>query len=476
MGGSSGTSAAVNNTAVNQNNAAQNGLQAYSGAGSNQAVQNILSQYAQGGGGGIQGALAALGGIKQPGSSPGAAGTQAQYTTQQQQALNEANDPNSLIGSLGQSAPMSQALQDSFGKQNALTGAAGQADTSGSFNRGAIDQLFSSPETGSLVAQQQVMSNPLYAGLFGAGGVQNQAENNMQTQTATAAGQNALAGQQNQLAGTQNQLANQQTGQSNEAFNNYQGNTQNLASDRNALSGRDPSYGLQASDLAAYGQASNAIGRNSAQQGQGIAQALAARGLGSSNNGAAIGSYAGNYGNQAEQLAGLQQQIAQSRIQTAQGLAQARNQSDLQQQQTNSGLATNFGQLANSSANTANNTRGVANQTAGLAIQNGQLANQSGGLANTIGQTGMNAQNSQYANNMEGVQNDYNTQAGAAGAALNNQSGSANLNNSQFAQQQATKTPDFGTQLGNGLLGGLTGGLTGGISNGITKGLSSALK
>lgn len=374
MGGSSGTSAPINTGAVNQNNQAQAGLQQFSGAGGNSHVQDILSQYASGKSN-LQDALGALKGVQQNPVAPTGTGGQAPAG-------------NGLLG-------MANGAYQ--GEQNNLNGG-NNSSTQGDFSQGAIDQLFSSPETAGMVAQGQVMNNPLYAGLFGSSGLEGQAEQN-----------------------------------SNTAMNNYDTSTSNLASDRNALSGRDPSYGLQSSDLAAYGQASNNIGRNSAMQQQGIAQALAARGLGSSNNGAAIGSYAGAYGNQAEQLAGLQQQIAQNRIQTAQGLAQARNNSDLQQQQTNAGLATSQGNLANS-----------------------------------IGNTGMNAYNSQVGNNMAGVQNDYNQRAGAAGAALNNQTGMQNLNNSQFSQQQATKTPDIGTQIGNGLVGGLSGGVSGGISKGLT--------
>lgn len=246
---------------------------------------------------------------------------------------------NQAIAQLGQTGGASTG-QGGSGQSIGPNGQVVQ-DTAGGANQGAIDQLFTGPATAGLAAQQQVQGNSLYSGMFGQGG-------------------------QLQQAGT------------------------NLTQDRQAMSGNDPSYGLQAPDLAAYGQASNAIGRNSAQQNQGIAQSLASRGLGSSNNGAAIGSYAGAYGNQNEALAGLQQQISQQRINTAQGLATARTQNDLQQQ------------------------------------------NQLGNLANS-------AYNSQLSSNMAGAENNYNMNAGNAAAQQQYQTNEQNINNSQFSQAQQTK-------------------------------------
>lgn len=289
------------------------------------------------------------------------------------------------IGQLGSTAQGNGATNGSG--QNS----AGQQDTSGGTNQGAIDQLFTSPETAGLAAQSQVNSNPLYSGLFGSSGLQGQQEANYGTAT-----------------------------------NNYNNATGNLASDRQALSGNDPSYGLQASDLAAYGQESNALGRQAAQQNQGIAQALSARGLGSSNNGAAIGSYAGAFGNQNEQLAGLQNNIAQQRIQTAQGLAQARNNSDLQQQ---------------------GNAQSFAGQSAAGANQTGALANQ--------------AYEGQLGSNMAGAQNNYNELAGGAASAQQYQTNQQNINNSQFSQAQQTKSTAGGVfgQALSGSLGSALGSL-----------------
>lgn len=344
MGASGGTSANQNQSANNGANQANNALNGYASAGSNAGVQGVLGQYGSGGLT-LQQAIAQLGNTAQSGAS-GPAGSSSQTNGSGQYI-----DPKT-----------GQVVQD----------------TSAGTNQGAIDQLFTSPQTAGLAAQSQVQGNSLYSGMFGPGG-------------------------QLQQAGT------------------------NLTQDRQALSGNDPSYGLQASDLAAYGQASNTIGRQAAQQNQGIAQSLASRGLGSSNNGAAIGSYAGAYGNQNEALAGLQQQISQQRIQTAQGLAQARTNTDLQQQ--------------------------------------GQLGN----LANS-------AYNSQLSSNMAGAENNYNMNAGNAAAQQQYQTNQQNLNDSQFSQAQQTKATVGGPILGilAGAANAAAGAATGGVSSAVGKGLSSA--
>lgn len=316
------------------------------------------------------------------GTSAPIAQTQGDMTNKAQGALqsyvggsSQTPYAQNVLSNVGQgNTSISQALQQLSGSNQ---GAAG--------NQGGIDALYTDPQTAGLAAQSQVQSNPLYSGLFGKGGAE-----------ANAVGQ-------------------------------LPGLTQNLADDRKALSGNDPSYGLQSSDLAAYGQASNNIGRQAAQQNQGISQALAARGLGSSNNGSAINSYAGAYGNQNEQLGQLQQQISQNRIQTAQGLAQARNQSDLANQQAQQGFATSLGQL------------------------------------------GQTAYNNQMGSNLAGAQNNYNELAGSAASALNNQTAAQNQSNEQFAQQQATKKPSIGESIGDAAQGGLAsavGTLSGG---GVTK-------
>lgn len=412
MGASGGTSANQNQSANDAANQSQNNLSGFAGAGSNQNVQNVLGQFGSGGLS-LQQALSQLGSSAQgPGGATNGSG---QYSTT--------------------GAPTtSQVMNNLSGQMQTVTNPGATTvhqDTSGGTNLGAIDELFTNPETAGLVAQSQVASNPAYAGLFGAGGLQGQEESNY---------------------GSLMNNSNQATNNYNQAGQTLAGVTSNLGSDRQALSGNDPSYGLQASDLAAYGQASNALGRQSAQQNQGIAQALAARGLGSSNNGAAIGSYAGAYGNQNEALAGLQNQIAQQRIQTAQGLAQARNASDLQQQSNAQSQMANSASAANNYANSAN---------------------AQGSAAGQLGDLGMNAYNSQIANNMAGANNDYNMLAGGAASAGQYQTNQQNLNNGQFQQAQATKTSAGGPL--TGILSGLAGGVGGAMGASLGGGLGAAL-
>jgi hypothetical protein len=233
---------------------------------------------------------------------------------------------------------------------------------------GALAALATDPITGSKIANEQVMNNPLYAGLFGQDGLGKKAQDNY-----------SLYGQQ---------ALNQQ---------------QNIADDRNALLGRDQSYGLTDNDLAAYGQASGNIARNFAANDANLAQSLADRGLSQGGSMSAIANFGGALGNKNEQLAQLQTQIATNRINTAKELAQSRASAD------------------------------QANQNAMLGAQSS-----AGSLAGNIGQLGMNAQNQQYNQQLQGAENAYNTQAGAAGQAMQNQNLQQNINNSQWAQDQAS--------------------------------------
>lgn len=85
-------------------------------------------------------------------------------------------------------------------------------------------------------------------------------------------------------------------------------------------------YSLQPEDYEAYGQASGNVARLFGQQEQGLAQSLARRGLGASASGAALSGYAGLAGNKNEQLAQIQRQIADQRMNmNLQRLSQTRN-------------------------------------------------------------------------------------------------------------------------------------------------------
>ncbi len=114
-------------------------------------------------------------------------------------------------------------------------------------------------------------------------------------------------------------------------------------------------FNLTPEDRTAYGQASGDITRQFGAQGQNLAQSLAARGMGQS--GAAGAQFSGLQGSQQEQLAKLQQNIAQQRMQTTmQRIGQTQNFLANMGQQAQSGIGQNLGQqnqFTNTLANAA---------------------------------------------------------------------------------------------------------------------------
>lgn len=235
------------------------------------------------------------------------------------------------------------------------------------------DMLATDSIAGSRIAADEVKNNPLLSGIFGDGGIQDQAEAE------------------------------------------YGNNIARLDESREDLKGRGESYGLTANDLQAYGQGSDQITRDFAMQEQNLAQMLADRGLAQAPSGQAMQQFSGLYGNKAEQLARLQMDISQKRINTAKELAQARMNADLQRQAQTQGLIGGLGQLGNQ------------------------------------------ATNDQYMRQLAGSQEDYNRDAGVAGLQMNNQGLQQNVNNSLFTQQEATRGPSLMEVLG-GFAGGAAEG------------------
>lgn len=95
-------------------------------------------------------------------------------------------------------------------------------------------------------------------------------------------------------------------------------------SEQEATNLANKGYSLQPEDYEAYGQGSGSIARMFGGQEQGIAEDLASRGL--SNSGVAGKQFSNMYGNKQEQLAGLQTNIAQKRMEMNQKrLADTRN-------------------------------------------------------------------------------------------------------------------------------------------------------
>lgn len=284
----------------------------------------------------------------------------------------------------------------------------------------AMAALSTDPVAGQKLASFMVQNDPLTKGLFGAGGIQDQAQSQY--------GQ--LYNQYQQAFG--NALADRD-----------QANSLNglLDQDRNALMGRDPSYGLQDSDLQAYAQAAGNITRQFGAQANNLSQMLGQRGLADASNGVASQNFSNLYGNQAEQLAGLQQQISQNRIQSALQLAQARTSADLQRQQQ---AISQYGTSAGL-ANTANNAVG-----------------QNQGFIQNLGVLGQNAKTNAFNQALQGSETQYNTLAGAAGL---------QMQNTQLGQQQQmidwSKNPNNPQNQGPGIGNYLGAGIAGAIGKGF---------
>lgn len=174
-------------------------------------------------------------------------------------------------------------------------------------------------------------------------------------------------------------------------------------------------YSLQPEDYEAYGQAQGNIGRMFGAQEQNLSNALAMRGLGASSSAPGAAQFSGLYGNKAEQLGQMQQQIAQQRMQT--------NMQRLGQMQ-------NFIQGAQ-----------------GLAQQSTQ---------------------NNLAGNMGGVQSERNYQLGTAGAATSAYGAQAQDAQAANASQNANRPKGLGDFLQAGIGQGVQGGISGGISGAIS--------
>lgn len=365
--GSDGQSAPVA-TPTNSANTSLTNLQNFTNAKSSPQIQKILNA-ASTGNMSMQDALkafASMGGVQ--GSSKLIPNTNQGFQVANSSMPAKPSTPKPVRGQFEDFGAYTARNADWLNQQKlAAAKAAAPAPAMGNdMNASAgLSALATDPILGNQLAAQMVQNNPLYQGYFGRDGLQGKAQSQ------------------------------------------YDLSSSNLATDREALMGRDQSFGLQNTDLAAYGQASDNIARRSAQSEQSLAQMLASRGLGSSNAPAAQ-MYSGVLGNQNEQLAQAQQQIAQQRITTAQGLAQSRANLSLQQQA------------------------------------------QAQALAQGLGQLGLNAQNQQYNSQLQGSENQYNQMAGAAGMGMSQQGLNQNINNSQFAQQQSTAQPGFLGNLGQG--------------------------
>lgn len=190
-------------------------------------------------------------------------------------------------------------------------------------------------------------------------------------------------------------------------------------------------FSLQPEDYEAYGQGSGNIARMFGQNEQSLAQSLADRGL--STSGVAGQQFSGLLGNKQEQLAKLQMNIAQQRMQmNQQRLNDTRNflsqmgsqaqQGINEQQQLGREKASDYNQILGNRANMANSLLGHYQDQQNVGLQQQQQTAHSSGLSNLFGGA---------------------VQGGMAGAAMGGMSGGSskpttmagqsNLNGSIFA-------------------------------------------
>lgn len=159
-------------------------------------------------------------------------------------------------------------------------------------------------------------------------------------------------------------------------------------------------FSLQPEDHEAYGQMSGQLARDFDKSEQGLAQALANRGL--SQSGAANRAFTTSQGNKMEQLAGLQRKIANDRMQmNMQRLAQTRN------------------------------------------------------FLSSLGQQGQNAIQDQYGRQMGSEKERFGQEQAKADAGYRMLNGMAQQSNENLSQRQATKSGGLGGAFSRGIMGGI---------------------
>lgn len=168
--------------------------------------------------------------------------------------------------------------------------------------------------------------------------------------------------------------------------------------EQNATDLANKGFSLQPEDHEAYGQGLGNITRQFDSSDNNLAQALSNRGL--SSSGVAAQQFAGSNGNKNEQLAQLQMNIAQQRMQT------------------------NMQRLKD--------TRQFMSQ---------------------LGQQGQNAIQDQYGRQLAGEKQNFGEQQGKADTGMNYLQNEQDQANNQFAMQQSTKRGTFGDALMKGALG-----------------------
>jgi len=254
---------------------------------------------------------------------------------------NELQAQNSVFGDPAAMGLIQQAsgtgnVQDAINQAGGLGLQANQ-------QQGLDNALATGATTGSQYATQQVQSNPLLS----------QGLNQIQGQLQTGQGEQA-----------------QQTG----LLNNMQ----------------SQGFNLTPGDQSLYGQEAGQIANQYAQQGNQAANSLASRGL--SSSGAAGAQFSGIAGNQNQQLAQAQQQIAQQRFTNTQNqIAQQQNFIGSLNSQNNQAANNYSGQAANDVNQQYGRQLAGAQQQTG-SLEAGATANNAANTSTLQGQT-FNAQN-----------------------------------------------------------------------------------
>lgn len=196
-------------------------------------------------------------------------GTGAVMDAKGQQAQKTIDEDNAYFAKTGKHQYGPDQLKDAQDQVKQGTTQTGTSD--GQMSAAIKAQLFSDPETASLLASQQVQNDPLSSGMFGKGGIQDQRQADESNLTKTA-------------------------------------------------------YDWNAQDETAMGTAAGNINRQyGAEQGN-LARALSSRGFGSADSGVAASQFAGMQGNTSDRLAAAQQNLANNRMQVGlQRLTAARN-------------------------------------------------------------------------------------------------------------------------------------------------------
>lgn len=448
MGGSDGTSAPQ----VETKTAAQIAQDRQARTQADPRVAKLLAQYGSGGLS-LQDALAQAGTYGTNTAASRTKGSQADIETAKQKlaaAQKGQNDYQSLLAraragdakaaeewtALDKSSYQGQSFARDIDTYNGQIKDLSQqiVDPDNSLDLQTIQNLVATdPMAARKFSTDQVMSDPVFQKMYGAGGQQDKLFQDADKNRADIVG------------------ADQQVADSDALINKLNGY---MDENRQALSGKDDAYKLQDSDYAAYGEGSGNIARMFGQQEQGLAQALADRGLASSPNGVAASQFSGLYGNKMEQLGQLQRQISQDRVNKASEMFKFRTQADQERLSAQQGYGSN-----------------LRNYGMGLRQYGTNLNDQQRDLT-ALYDKSINDNRTQ---NLAGRAINDKTTNDAAQMQLAQAIEAQNQSNEAFNQRLATAKPSAWGNIATAAIGAGAGALTGGLGAGIGMNLADSL-